>query len=162
MNAAAKSCYSHFISVMKLLLSETKEMFSLMCLVDVPGVLCVSVIQDQDKWKVKCDPEVCAYKGTPADLRCLCTYTPLRYNNKIRALRVTWFTKDQNGEPVDLHQDPRYRGRLSVRSGSGHEVLTIKDLRESDSAVYSVRLETNQTVDTSDASVSLTVTGNIL
>ncbi|XP_034555421.1 B-cell receptor CD22-like [Notolabrus celidotus] len=71
-----------------------------------------------------------------------------------------WFTKEQDGTPVRLRADPQYRGRVSVESVPGHHTLKIKYLRESDSAVYQFRVETEQPgeIYTSDPGVSLSVT----
>ncbi|XP_034556031.1 uncharacterized protein LOC117824603 [Notolabrus celidotus] len=72
-----------------------------------------------------------------------------------------WFTKDQDGEPVRQRTDPQYTGRVSGGGVPGRDTLRIRDLRESDSAVYYFRLETEQPggIYTSDPGVFLSVTG---
>uniref|UniRef100_A0A4W5P468 Ig-like domain-containing protein n=1 Tax=Hucho hucho TaxID=62062 RepID=A0A4W5P468_9TELE len=65
-------------------------------------------------------------------------------------------------EPEDIGQDPEYAGRLEYHGDkkNGH-TLTIRDLRESDSATYKFRFITNQTGGRyfGDPGVTLSVTG---
>uniref|UniRef100_A0A3Q2V6P1 Ig-like domain-containing protein n=1 Tax=Haplochromis burtoni TaxID=8153 RepID=A0A3Q2V6P1_HAPBU len=69
-----------------------------------------------------------------------------------------WFTKGNNYNPEDLKTDPVYAGRVSYSSHWKSYTLTIRDLRESDSAVYKFRFETDQKNFTVLPGVTLTVT----
>ena len=84
-------------------------------------------------------------------------------------VQTLWFTKGDNDQPVDLKQD---RGRVEsscedvscTRSRChGTCTLRIKDLRQSDSAVYKFRFTTNQPGGeyTDDPGVKLSVTGKL-
>uniref|UniRef100_A0A3Q4IBF6 Ig-like domain-containing protein n=1 Tax=Neolamprologus brichardi TaxID=32507 RepID=A0A3Q4IBF6_NEOBR len=65
------------------------------------------------------------------------------YPSRVNVLKV-WFTKGNNYNPEDLKTDPVYAGRVSYSCGWKSCTLTIRDLRESDSAVYMFRFLTNR------------------
>lgn len=75
-----------------------------------------------------------------------------------------WFTKTSGGEPVNLREDPQYSGRVEVQCSDNNCTLTIRDLRETDTAQYRFTFRGDEHVQRSTASpgVNLTVTGNIL
>uniref|UniRef100_A0A3P9CCG1 Ig-like domain-containing protein n=1 Tax=Maylandia zebra TaxID=106582 RepID=A0A3P9CCG1_9CICH len=54
-----------------------------------------------------------------------------------------WFTKLQQDVPVDLKTDPNYDARVEYYFFRNNSTLRITDLRESDSAQYKFRFETN-------------------
>uniref|UniRef100_A0A4W5MB27 Ig-like domain-containing protein n=1 Tax=Hucho hucho TaxID=62062 RepID=A0A4W5MB27_9TELE len=73
-----------------------------------------------------------------------CSYT---YPSGYIVTTTFWFTKkDAEGNPVSLSDDPDYEVRVSYRKDkeNGH-TLTIRDLRESDSATYKFRFITDRT-----------------
>ncbi|CAJ1077484.1 B-cell receptor CD22-like [Xyrichtys novacula] len=72
---------------------------------------------------------------------------------------MKWFTKNQNGEPVYVGEDPQFSDRVDLGGDSESGFLQIRDLRESDSGVYYFRVETDQPggIYTSDPGVSLSV-----
>uniref|UniRef100_A0A7N8X000 B-cell receptor CD22 first Ig-like domain-containing protein n=1 Tax=Mastacembelus armatus TaxID=205130 RepID=A0A7N8X000_9TELE len=72
-----------------------------------------------------------------------------------------WFTKWTNTEPVDLKTQSEYSGRVQYQCDDKTCTLTIRDLRETDSAQYKFRFITNQQSGryTGSPGVTLTVTG---
>uniref|UniRef100_A0A3Q4GHM5 Ig-like domain-containing protein n=1 Tax=Neolamprologus brichardi TaxID=32507 RepID=A0A3Q4GHM5_NEOBR len=81
-----------------------------------------------------------------------------KYPSRVNVLKRVWFTKWNKYNPEDLKTDPVYAGRVSYSSQWKNYTLTIRDLRESDSAVYRFRFETNQKNFTGLPGVTLTVT----
>uniref|UniRef100_A0AAQ4QNZ6 Ig-like domain-containing protein n=1 Tax=Gasterosteus aculeatus aculeatus TaxID=481459 RepID=A0AAQ4QNZ6_GASAC len=122
-------------------------------------LLSVQVIQSQDGWRVKYhQTDVCAAKGSRVDISC--THPPgIRYSD----IKDTfWFTKEKDGEPVNLRTDSEYSGRVRYGyfSNSKSGYLTITDVRESDSAEYKFTLMTNKPGEkyTGSPGVTLSVT----
>uniref|UniRef100_A0A8C5A8P6 Ig-like domain-containing protein n=1 Tax=Gadus morhua TaxID=8049 RepID=A0A8C5A8P6_GADMO len=131
-------------------------------------LLSVPVLQGNDDWTVTYSSNVCALRGAKVEINCTYEYSD---NVQYRPTTVTtlWFTKEDNHQPVDLEHDTDYTGRVESSCGevscSGsrcHETCTlrIKDLRQSDSAVYKFRFTTNQPGGeyTEDPGVTLSVT----
>uniref|UniRef100_A0AAQ4RIQ9 Ig-like domain-containing protein n=1 Tax=Gasterosteus aculeatus aculeatus TaxID=481459 RepID=A0AAQ4RIQ9_GASAC len=123
---------------------------------------CVTVIQSQDGWRVNYhQTDVCAAKGSEVFIRCDYThpYGIYYYDIKDRF----WFTKEKDGEPVDLKTDSEYSGRVTYGCSSYSKscYLTITDVRESDSAEYKFTLRTNKPGEkyTGSPGVTLSVTG---
>ncbi|XP_077936050.1 cell adhesion molecule CEACAM5-like isoform X2 [Gasterosteus aculeatus] len=123
-------------------------------------LLSVQVIQSQDGWGVNyLKTDICAAKGSTVDIICDYTHTPgIRYYDIKNRF---WFTKEKDGEPVDLTTDSEYSGRVTDRCYSKTCYLIIKDLRESDSAEYKLTLMTNKPGEkyTGSPGVTLCVTG---
>uniref|UniRef100_A0A3Q3F6A7 Ig-like domain-containing protein n=1 Tax=Labrus bergylta TaxID=56723 RepID=A0A3Q3F6A7_9LABR len=71
-----------------------------------------------------------------------------------------WFTKVQDGEPVDLQTDSQYTGRVTYSCKSKDCTLTITNVGNSDSAVYKFRFITNHKDGsyTGDPGVTLSLT----
>uniref|UniRef100_A0AAQ4PJH7 B-cell receptor CD22 n=1 Tax=Gasterosteus aculeatus aculeatus TaxID=481459 RepID=A0AAQ4PJH7_GASAC len=108
-------------------------------------LLSVQVIQSQDGWRVNYrQTDVCAAKGSTVYISCYYTYPPGIDPSDIKDR--FWFTKEKDGEPVDLKTDSEYSGRVTYRcySNSRSCYLTITDVRESDSAEYKFRFRTNK------------------
>ncbi|XP_062420477.1 carcinoembryonic antigen-related cell adhesion molecule 20-like isoform X2 [Pungitius pungitius] len=106
-------------------------------------LLSVQVIQSQDGWGVTYrQTEVCAVKGSEVEINCTYTHPPgIRYNDiKDRF----WFTKEKDGEPVDLRTDSEYSGRVEFECSKTSCYLIIRNLRESDSAEYKLTFRTNK------------------
>uniref|UniRef100_A0A4W5L698 Ig-like domain-containing protein n=1 Tax=Hucho hucho TaxID=62062 RepID=A0A4W5L698_9TELE len=83
---------------------------------------------------------VCVLKGSTVELSC--SYTIPRG----RVTTTFWFTKnDAEGNPVSLSDDPDHKGHVTYRreKNNGH-TLTIRDLRERDSATYKFRFITDR------------------
>ncbi|MPV02306.1 hypothetical protein FVA96_24210 [Escherichia coli] len=127
---------------------------------------CVTVIQSQDGWRVNYrQTDVCAAKGSEVYITCDITHPPGIYHSDIK--NIFWFTKEKDGEPVDLRTDSEYSGRVTYTcySDSKSCYLTITDVRESDSAEYKFKLRfmTNKPGKkyTGSPGVTLCVTGNI-
>ncbi|XP_026158140.1 sialic acid-binding Ig-like lectin 14 isoform X4 [Mastacembelus armatus] len=100
----------------------------------------VSVVQAQDGWGVTYTAtDICAIKGSTVNISC--TYT---YPSNVRVQETFWFTKESNGIYVDLRTDPEYSGRVQYLCEDKTCTLTIRDLRETDSAQYKFRFITNQ------------------
>uniref|UniRef100_A0A3Q3F851 Ig-like domain-containing protein n=1 Tax=Labrus bergylta TaxID=56723 RepID=A0A3Q3F851_9LABR len=71
----------------------------------------------------------------------MCTYS---YPSTTTVQKSFWFTKVQDGEPVDLLTDSQYTGRVTYSSKSKDSTLTITNVGNSDSAVYKFRFITTQ------------------
>uniref|UniRef100_A0AAQ4PHR6 Ig-like domain-containing protein n=1 Tax=Gasterosteus aculeatus aculeatus TaxID=481459 RepID=A0AAQ4PHR6_GASAC len=125
-------------------------------------LLSVQVIQSQDGWRVNyLKTDVCAAKGSEVFISCDITYPYGIYPSDIKDR--FWFTKEKDGEPVDLRTDSEYSGRVRYRYNSDSDscYLTITDVRESDSAEYKFTLMTNKPGEkyTGSPGVTLSVTG---
>ncbi|XP_035772156.1 uncharacterized protein LOC102790829 [Neolamprologus brichardi] len=102
-------------------------------------LLSLTVVQSQDGWGVTyTSTQICAVKGSTMVIGCW-----FNYPSRVNVLKV-WFTKGNNYNPEDLKTDPVYAGRVSYSCGWKSCTLTIRDLRESDSAVYMFRFLTNR------------------
>ncbi|KAK2918572.1 hypothetical protein Q8A73_002943 [Channa argus] len=108
-------------------------------------LLSVSVIQGQNNWGVTyTDTHICVLEGSTVDIYCTYTY-PSRINGRSTTVQTTsWFTKWKVNAPVDLRTDPDYTGRVEYYCPDKVCTLTIRDVRQRDSAVYKFRFITNQ------------------
>uniref|UniRef100_A0A3Q3L190 Sialic acid-binding Ig-like lectin 10 n=1 Tax=Mastacembelus armatus TaxID=205130 RepID=A0A3Q3L190_9TELE len=103
-------------------------------------VLCVTVVQAQDGWGVTYTAtNICAIKGSTVNIRC--TYT---YPSNLRVQETFWHTQQTNTDPVDLKTQSEYSGRVQYQCEDKTCALTIRDLRETDSAEYKFRVITNE------------------
>uniref|UniRef100_A0AAQ4R572 Ig-like domain-containing protein n=1 Tax=Gasterosteus aculeatus aculeatus TaxID=481459 RepID=A0AAQ4R572_GASAC len=124
-------------------------------------LLSVQVIQSQDGWRVDYDQtDVCAAKGSRVVIFYNYTHPPGIDPSDIKDR--FWFTKEKDGEPVDLRTDSEYSGRVKYEcySYSDSCYLIITDVRESDSAEYKLTLMTNKPGEkyTGSPGVTLSVT----
>ncbi|XP_062244250.1 B-cell receptor CD22-like isoform X2 [Platichthys flesus] len=122
----------------------------------------VTVVQGADPWGVRCTPtQICAVKGSKVQIRCSYRHPSRIDGHDVAVEKMFWFTKVQDGEPVDLRSASEYTGRVKYDCGNKACTLTITDLRHSDSDVYQFRFITNQPTGslTGSAGVSLSVTG---
>nr|XP_029503019.1 Down syndrome cell adhesion molecule-like protein 1 homolog [Oncorhynchus nerka]XP_029503020.1 Down syndrome cell adhesion molecule-like protein 1 homolog [Oncorhynchus nerka] len=89
-------------------------------------------VQDQSCNRVTyIDKSICALKGSSVDISCTySSYHPIK--------TTFWFRSDKSA-PEDLTRDPEYAGRALESLPS---TLRITDLRESDSAEYKFRFNT--------------------
>uniref|UniRef100_A0AAQ4P3T6 Ig-like domain-containing protein n=1 Tax=Gasterosteus aculeatus aculeatus TaxID=481459 RepID=A0AAQ4P3T6_GASAC len=122
---------------------------------------CVTVIQSQDGWRVNYDQtDICAVKGSTVFIRCDYTHPPGIDPSDIKD--TFRFTKEKDGEPVDLGTDSEYSGvrKYDCYSNSKSCYLTITDVRESDSAEYKLTFMTNKPGEkyTGSPGVTLSVT----
>ncbi|XP_040891992.1 sialoadhesin-like isoform X2 [Toxotes jaculatrix] len=125
-------------------------------------VLCVSVVHGQDGWGATYSlTKICALKGSTVEIRCSYRYPPRMNGHETTVERRFWFTKFQDEERVDVRTDSAYAGRVQYHCGENDCTLTIRDLRESDSAQYKFRFITNQPggAFTGSPGVTLSVTG---
>uniref|UniRef100_A0AAQ4QRL5 Ig-like domain-containing protein n=1 Tax=Gasterosteus aculeatus aculeatus TaxID=481459 RepID=A0AAQ4QRL5_GASAC len=125
-------------------------------------LLSVQVIQSQDGWRVNYpQTDVCALKGSEVYITCDITHPPGIDHSDIKDR--FWFTKEKDGEPVDLTTDSEYSGRVKHKCYSYTKTcyLAITDLRESDSAEYKFTFMTNEPGEkyTGSPGVTLSVTG---
>uniref|UniRef100_A0AAQ4Q3Z4 Ig-like domain-containing protein n=1 Tax=Gasterosteus aculeatus aculeatus TaxID=481459 RepID=A0AAQ4Q3Z4_GASAC len=119
-----------------------------------------SVIQSLDGWGVNYDEtEVCAAKGSVVGI--YCTFTHPSGLDRRDMKNILWFTKEKDGEPVDLRKDPEYSARVEYRCSKNSCTLIITDVRESDSAEYKFTLKTTKPGEkyTGSPGVTLSVTG---
>uniref|UniRef100_A0A669D9Z8 Ig-like domain-containing protein n=1 Tax=Oreochromis niloticus TaxID=8128 RepID=A0A669D9Z8_ORENI len=116
--------------------------------------LSLTVVQSQNDYGVTyTSTQICAVKGSTVVIGCWFIYP-----SRVNVLKRVWFTKENNYNPEDLKTDPVYAGRVSYSSQWKSCTLTIRDLRESDSAVYKFRFETYWESFTGLPGVTLTVT----
>uniref|UniRef100_A0AAQ4P879 Ig-like domain-containing protein n=1 Tax=Gasterosteus aculeatus aculeatus TaxID=481459 RepID=A0AAQ4P879_GASAC len=125
-------------------------------------LLSVQVIQSQDGWRVDYfKTDICKAKGSQVYISCEFTYPPGKHYSDIKDR--FWFTKEKDGEPVDLTTDSEYSGRVTDTCNSFTKTcsLIITDVRESDSAEYKFTLMTNKPGEkyTGSPGVTLSVTG---
>uniref|UniRef100_A0A3B4XVQ8 Ig-like domain-containing protein n=1 Tax=Seriola lalandi dorsalis TaxID=1841481 RepID=A0A3B4XVQ8_SERLL len=107
--------------------------------------LVLVTLMSSSNWRVTYPRKhICASKGSTVEIHSEYRYPP-RINGYYTTVKKTlWFTKRIN-EPVDLRTDSDYRGRVEYNCRIKNScTLTIRDLRESDSAVYKFRITTNQ------------------
>ncbi|XP_013770499.1 uncharacterized protein LOC102209324 isoform X1 [Pundamilia nyererei] len=117
-------------------------------------LLSLPVVQSQNDYAVTyTSTQICAVKGSTVDISC-----SFKHPSRVNVLKRVWFTKGNNYNPEDLKTDPVYAGRVSYSSDWKSCTLTIRDLRESDSAVYKFRFETDRADFTGLPGVTLTVT----
>ena len=107
-------------------------------------MFCVTVVQGQDGWAVTyTSTEICVFRGSTVEISCTYTYPPIWKYHGITVEKTFWFTKQKGGEPVDLTTVSEYAGRVEDLCVNNICTLRIRNLRESDSAVYMFRFETN-------------------
>ena len=133
-----------------------------------------TALQGNGDWTVTySSSNVCALRGAMVDISCDYAY-PDDVQYRPTTVNTLWFTKGNNYQPVDLLRDTDYTGRVEYScvevicrpTGSrcyGACNLRIKDLRQSDSAIYKFRFITNQPGGqyTGDPGVTLSVTGKL-
>ena len=131
-----------------------------------------TVLQGNGDWTVTySSSNVCALRGAMVDINCTYEY-PDYVQYSPTNVTTLWFTKGDNLQPVDLLSDSDYRGRVESICGKvsctgsrchGTCTLRIRDLRQSDSAVYKFRFTTNQPGGkyTGDPGVTLSLTGKL-
>uniref|UniRef100_A0A3P9ADR9 B-cell receptor CD22 n=1 Tax=Esox lucius TaxID=8010 RepID=A0A3P9ADR9_ESOLU len=102
-----------------------------------PGV----TLSSTDFWSVTYSAKsVYAMKGSTVEMSCSYTFP------RGTVTSTFWFRKGANKNPVNLSDDPDYRGRVMYRSDEkNRHTLIITDLRETDSAEYKFRFITDQT-----------------
>ncbi|XP_069022956.1 B-cell receptor CD22-like [Embiotoca jacksoni] len=104
-------------------------------------LLSLPVVQAYDDWRVTYTPsKICAVKGSSVTIRCSYTYPATMNGVPTVVNQKVWFTEQSD----DLTTDSLYVGRVTYSSYSKSCSLTIRDLRESDSAEYKFRFITNQ------------------
>ncbi|XP_041788977.1 B-cell receptor CD22-like isoform X2 [Chelmon rostratus] len=105
-------------------------------------LLTATVVQGLNGWEVKCNPpQICASKGSTAEIHCTYRYPPTVTNvtNKF------WFTKlKTNGDYVNLRTDPEYSGRVKYDCDQNSCTLRITDVTDRDQANYKFRFITDQ------------------
>uniref|UniRef100_A0AAZ1Y1V1 Ig-like domain-containing protein n=1 Tax=Oreochromis aureus TaxID=47969 RepID=A0AAZ1Y1V1_OREAU len=117
-------------------------------------LLSLPVVQSQNDYGVTyTSTQICAVKGSTVVIGCW-----FKYPSRVNVLKRVWFTKGNDNNPEDLKTDPVYAGRVSYSTQRKSCTLTIRDLRESDSAVYKFRFETDQKHFTGLPGVTLNVT----
>ncbi|XP_077935856.1 cell adhesion molecule CEACAM5-like isoform X1 [Gasterosteus aculeatus] len=123
-------------------------------------LLSVQVIQSQDGLGVNYhETDVCAAKGSTVFIICDITHPPGIDPSDIKDR--FWFTKEKDGEPVDLRTDSEYLDRVMYGCFVTRCYLSITDVRESDSAEYKITFMTNKPGEkyTGSPGVTLCVTG---
>ncbi|XP_030599853.1 B-cell receptor CD22-like [Archocentrus centrarchus] len=124
-------------------------------------LLSLPVVQGRNGWSVDyTSTQICALKGSTVTIGCSFTF-PYSENGRTTTVnKKVWFVKGNDYDPDDLKTDSAYAGRLMYDSYWWSCTLKIRELRESDSAVYKFRFETNQEGGsyTGSPGVTLTVT----
>ncbi|XP_023189264.1 B-cell receptor CD22-like isoform X6 [Xiphophorus maculatus] len=110
--------------------------------------LSVTVGKDEPAWSVKYDPsQICAFRGSTVTIKCSYKYPSIIDGRTTEVKNKIWFTKVNNRVPVDLMKDSDYKDRITynfTESSSSSSFLTIKDLKQRDSAKYKFRFITNR------------------
>ncbi|XP_077935920.1 cell adhesion molecule CEACAM6-like isoform X2 [Gasterosteus aculeatus] len=123
-------------------------------------LLSVQVIQSLDGWRVNYhQTDVSDVQGFTVYISCDYTHPPGKDPSDIKDR--FWFTKEKDGEPVDLRTDSEYSGRVRYGYSGKRCYLIIRDVRESDSAEYKFTFMTNKPGEkyTGSPGVTLCVTG---
>ncbi|CAL8399020.1 unnamed protein product [Arctogadus glacialis] len=131
-------------------------------------LLSAPVLQGNDDWRVTySSSNVCALRGATVDIRSIYAYAD-DIQHEEATVNSLWFTKGDKSQPVDLEIDTNYTGRVEYICREIHCqnlrchgtcTLRIKDLRQSDSAVYKFRFTTRHARQyTGDPGVTLSVT----
>ncbi|XP_033947999.1 uncharacterized protein [Pseudochaenichthys georgianus] len=94
-------------------------------------------------WGVTYTSKICAVKGSTVEISCSYTYPSIWKGGFITIQKIIWFTKNKDGEPVDLRTDSEYTGRVEDLCENNICTLRIKNLRESDSAEFMFRFTTS-------------------
>uniref|UniRef100_A0AAZ1X150 B-cell receptor CD22 n=1 Tax=Oreochromis aureus TaxID=47969 RepID=A0AAZ1X150_OREAU len=98
----------------------------------------------KDVWDVTyTSTQVCAFKGSTAEIRCTFRYPSTIDGRNTSIQKTFWFTKVKDNEPVDLTTQSEYRDHVHYQCKNNDCTLRITDLRESDSAEYKFRFITN-------------------
>uniref|UniRef100_A0A3Q3KQE9 B-cell receptor CD22 n=1 Tax=Mastacembelus armatus TaxID=205130 RepID=A0A3Q3KQE9_9TELE len=129
----------------------------------ISAVLCVTAVRGH--WAVTyTSTQVCAIKGSTVNIQCSYRYPSSIRGHDTEVQETFWFTKGTNTEPVDLKTQSEYSGRVQYQCEDKTCTLTIRDLRETDSAQYKFRFITNEPTGKYSGSpgVSLSVRGNML
>ncbi|KAL3066306.1 hypothetical protein OYC64_016293 [Pagothenia borchgrevinki] len=122
-------------------------------------LISLQVVQGQNGWGVTYTSRViCAVKGSTVEIRCSYTYPSTWKGSKNTVEKTFWFVEKKDLEPVDLTTESEYAGRVEDLCENNRCTLRIRNLRESDSAVYRFSIITNQDVYASEP-VTLSVTG---
>uniref|UniRef100_A0A3B3XWI9 Ig-like domain-containing protein n=1 Tax=Poecilia mexicana TaxID=48701 RepID=A0A3B3XWI9_9TELE len=101
----------------------------------------IMTLRGQNGWSVTySSSQICAIKGSTVDLKCNYTHPDTVGDTVIEVRKLIWYTKGENDTPVDLKDDQDYAGRIEYKHGC---TVAIRDVRESDSAVYKFRFITN-------------------
>ena len=98
-------------------------------------------------------------RGSSVDLSCSYTYP----SGKV--IQTFWFNTRKTDVAQDLSLDPEYAGRVQYREDKNREAtLTITDLRENDTDVYTFRFITDQEGGKWEGrpGVTLSVTGTVI
>ncbi|KAK0140398.1 B-cell receptor CD22 [Merluccius polli] len=128
-----------------------------LCVLFILNEMCLffTALQGNDDWTVTCtSSNVCSLRGSTVDINCTFKYPEKQHDLSTTVLETLWFTEeDRNQTPVDLLSDADYTGRVESSCGEISCIgsscnrkctLSIRDLRQSDSAVYNFRFKTNQ------------------
>lgn len=104
-------------------------------------LFCLSEVQS--KWNVNCNSKnICALKGSTVRMHCDYSHPYREDGITISVNQTFWFTKIDK-DPLDLKTQEEYAGRVENRCNSDC-TLTIRDVKESDSAAYKFRFVTNK------------------
>ena len=142
------------------------------CLFSLRCVSFFTALQVNGGWRVTySSSNVCSLRGEMVYLSCTYEY-PNNVQYRPATFNTLWFTKVSNKQPVDLEHDADYTGRVESSCGlvkcpgsrcHGTCKLRIRDLRQTDSAFYKFRFNTNQPggENTGDPGVKLSVQGKL-
>uniref|UniRef100_M3ZU25 B-cell receptor CD22-like n=1 Tax=Xiphophorus maculatus TaxID=8083 RepID=M3ZU25_XIPMA len=98
----------------------------------------------QSKWNVNCNSQnICALKGSTVRMHCDYSHPYRQDGTTISVKQTFWFTKTDK-DPLDLNTQEEYAGRVENSCISEDCTLTIRDVKESDSAAYKFRFVTNK------------------
>ncbi|XP_059190751.1 B-cell receptor CD22-like [Centropristis striata] len=99
-------------------------------------------MQGENGWGVTySSSQICGLTGSTVDIHCTYRY-PFRISSKYTVQNAFWF-RERNPEPEDLKTVSDYKYRVQYSSNNNDCTLTIRDLRESDSAEFKFRFIIN-------------------
>uniref|UniRef100_A0A087YIS9 Ig-like domain-containing protein n=1 Tax=Poecilia formosa TaxID=48698 RepID=A0A087YIS9_POEFO len=109
--------------------------------INLKALFSIPWVRGQNGWSVTySSSQICTIKGSTVDLKCNYTHPDTVGDTVIEVRKLIWYTKGDNYAPVDLKDDQDYAGRIKYKHGC---TVAIRDVRESDSAVYKFRFITN-------------------
>ncbi|CAL8293802.1 unnamed protein product [Lota lota] len=113
-------------------------------------LLSAPALQGDNDWRVTyTSRNVCALRGSTVNISCSYEYPDNIEQRSSTVLKTRWFTKQDRNQQIDIRSATDYKGRAKYSCGdknctasrcSGECTLTIKDLRQSDSAEYQFRI----------------------
>ncbi|XP_042337587.1 sialoadhesin-like, partial [Plectropomus leopardus] len=102
-------------------------------------------IQGEGEWGVTyTSTQICALKGSTVTISCSYKHPAREGGIDVKVEKTFWFTERRGDEYIDLKTVSEYSNRVQDHCEKNDCTLTIRNLRESDSAEYYFRFITNK------------------